>query len=158
MADKRTYAEKLRDPRWQKRRLEILNRDEFTCRSCGDSESTLHVHHRCYISGKEPWEYEDDYLVTLCEDCHKSEGVQWPELQRLLIDTLKLRIFSSDLITVAEMFHTMPWLFSAEVQTAALSWFLSDEANVKRVMDEYFANRKSLREKREAELAASRAE
>lgn len=30
MTDK-TYAEKLKDPRWQKRRLEIFERDDWTC-------------------------------------------------------------------------------------------------------------------------------
>ncbi len=29
-----TYAEQLKDPRWQKRRLEILQRDEWRC-LCG---------------------------------------------------------------------------------------------------------------------------
>lgn len=38
------YLEKLKDPRWQKRRLEIFQRDEFTCQVCFDTESTLHVH------------------------------------------------------------------------------------------------------------------
>ena len=31
----------------------------------------LNVHHKYYIKGKAPWEYEDDALITLCEDCHK---------------------------------------------------------------------------------------
>ena len=64
-----TYSEKLKDPRWQKKRLKILNRDNFTCRHCGDKEKTLHVHHKMYFS-VEPWEYEDFLLITLCKDCH----------------------------------------------------------------------------------------
>lgn len=31
----------------------------------------LNVHHKYYIQGHKPWEYENDALVTLCEDCHK---------------------------------------------------------------------------------------
>ena len=31
----------------------------------------LNVHHKYYIKGKAPWEYEDDALITLCEYCHK---------------------------------------------------------------------------------------
>lgn len=31
----------------------------------------LNVHHKYYISGKSPWEYDDDALITLCEDCHR---------------------------------------------------------------------------------------
>lgn len=45
---KEIYSEKLKDPRWQKKRLEILNRDEFACRFCGDNKSTLNVHHISY--------------------------------------------------------------------------------------------------------------
>lgn len=36
-----TYAEKLKDPRWQKLRLEVMNRNEFHCEICGSGESTL---------------------------------------------------------------------------------------------------------------------
>lgn len=68
---KKTYAEKLLDPQWQKKRLEIMARDNFACQGCFDSESTLSVHHRYYITGREPWEYPSWAYVTLCKDCHK---------------------------------------------------------------------------------------
>lgn len=64
------YIEKLRDPRWQKKRLEALNAAQWTCASCSDKDSTLHVHHRQYFKGREPWEYEVGQLEVLCEDCH----------------------------------------------------------------------------------------
>jgi len=66
-----TYAEKLRDPRWQKKRLEIMSRDRFTCRSCGDASKTLNVHHCYYTKGSMPWEYPDSALVTYCHRCHQ---------------------------------------------------------------------------------------
>lgn len=44
------YIEKLRDPRWQKKRLQILERDGFACQSCYDTETTLHVHHCTYTA------------------------------------------------------------------------------------------------------------
>lgn len=65
-----SYSEKLLDPRWQKKRLEILQRDSFTCRNCSSMEKTLHVHHLNYERGVEPWEYPEYYMVTLCKDCH----------------------------------------------------------------------------------------
>lgn len=74
MATKNAYFEKLRDPRWQRMRLEVMNRDEFTCQNCFDSESTLNVHHRVYVKGRDPWEYPLPALVTLCEPCHQEEG------------------------------------------------------------------------------------
>lgn len=65
-----TYAEKLKDPRWQKKRLEILNRDEFTCQYCFSQTETLHVHHLQYIYSKEPWDYDNKFLITYCKKCH----------------------------------------------------------------------------------------
>lgn len=64
------YAEKLKDPRWQKKRLEIFERDGWTCKYCGSKEKTLCVHHLFYFKGKNPWEIENGFLLTLCQDCH----------------------------------------------------------------------------------------
>ena len=68
---KSAYAQKLLDPRWQRLRLEILNRDDWACTHCGDKTSTLHVHHGYYEFGKDPWEYSPGSLRTLCESCHE---------------------------------------------------------------------------------------
>lgn len=69
-----TYAEKLLDPRWQKLRLEVFQRDNFTCQACGDSTSTLHAHHVLYRPDSEgPWDYPIYLIETLCADCHKEE-------------------------------------------------------------------------------------
>ena len=65
-----TYFEKLKDPRWQKKRLEVLSTAAWTCASCNDKTQTLHVHHRQYFKGREPWEYEVGQLEVLCEACH----------------------------------------------------------------------------------------
>ena len=66
----KTYSEKLTDPMWQKKRLEIMQRDEFQCQFCGDDKSELNVHHKRYIDGKLPHEYENEDLITYCKDCH----------------------------------------------------------------------------------------
>lgn len=67
---KKTYSEKLTDPRWQKKRLEVMNRDRFTCKLCKDAETTLHVHHKTYEQNTEPWDYPISNFVTLCKHCH----------------------------------------------------------------------------------------
>lgn len=69
---KKTYSEKLRDPRWQKMRLQIMERDKFTCLFCSSTEKPLNVHHKYYDKGAEPWEYAQEVLVTCCEECHES--------------------------------------------------------------------------------------
>lgn len=70
---KKSYSDKLKDPRWQKKRLEILERDGWKCSMCGDADSTLTIHHKYYIYNREPWEYSNETLITLCLDCHESE-------------------------------------------------------------------------------------
>ena len=69
------YAEKLKSPNWQKKRLEIMQRDGFRCKRCGNNDKQLHVHHIIYCNDfKDPWDYPDYLLITLCMDCHDLEG------------------------------------------------------------------------------------
>ena len=75
------YSEKYKTAQWQQKKCEILVRDNFTCQVCGfssnddaNSSKLLHVHHRYYIKGKdEVWDYPNEALITLCEDCHAKE-------------------------------------------------------------------------------------
>jgi hypothetical protein len=66
-----TYSEKLKDPRWQKRRLELLDGSNWTCGWCSTKSKTLHVHHGFYRRGVDPWDYEDKVMHVLCDECHK---------------------------------------------------------------------------------------
>lgn len=68
-----SYNEQIKSPHWQKRRLQILQRDNFTCQICSSTEKTLHVHHLCYRKDAKIWDYPDNTLITLCEDCHRME-------------------------------------------------------------------------------------
>lgn len=67
-----TYAEKLKHPFWQKKRLYIFKRDKFKCTLCNDLKTTLHVHHKDYNNAKNPWESPNHSLVTLCAHCHSA--------------------------------------------------------------------------------------
>jgi hypothetical protein len=66
----KTYSEKLRDPRWQRKRLKILERDNFTCRLCSNDKMELHIHHIEYEEN--PWESDNLNLITYCKVCHKN--------------------------------------------------------------------------------------
>lgn len=66
----KTYSEKLKDPRWQRKRLEIMQRDGFRCRRCGSGSKTLNVHHWKY--DRNPWDAKNSDLVTFCEECHQN--------------------------------------------------------------------------------------
>lgn len=66
-----SYQSDLLDPRWQRRRLEIFQRDDFECVRCGASDRPLVVHHRSYHL--RPWDAPDFDLETLCDVHHKAE-------------------------------------------------------------------------------------
>lgn len=70
--NKGDYIETLRDPRWQKKRLQILKRDKFRCKLCGDDKTHLQVHYKEYKNNLMPWEYCNSDLITLCEHCHNA--------------------------------------------------------------------------------------
>jgi 5-methylcytosine-specific restriction endonuclease McrA len=67
------YQDKLRDVEWQKRRLEVMQRDHWACTRCGKSTGEMHVHHNRYRRGRMPWESPSDELTTLCKGCHDVE-------------------------------------------------------------------------------------
>jgi hypothetical protein len=87
---KSEYAKKLLDPRWQKRKSEIQIRDDFTCQACGDKSTTLHVHHRWYERGRDPWDYPDSALVLLCVTCHDFEKDERPSCESSLLRAAKV--------------------------------------------------------------------
>jgi HNH endonuclease len=64
-----SYRNKLKDMRWQKKRLEIFSKANWRCEGCKRTDLTLHVHHLVYRH-VEPWEYKSDELEALCEHCH----------------------------------------------------------------------------------------
>lgn len=88
-----SYAEQLKKPQWQKKRLEILERDEWTCQTCGDTEATLTVHHKsyCFEHGKfvDIWDYNGEDLITLCEVCHSSEEKELDALKKVAFFALR---------------------------------------------------------------------
>jgi len=79
----KTYAEKLKDPRWQRKRLEVLQAAGWRCQSCGGSNDTLHVHHKRYRKCH-PWEYAAGELMCLCEPCHSRLEAQKAEIGAIL--------------------------------------------------------------------------
>lgn len=64
------FNEQYKDPRWEKKRLEIYRRDLWQCRKCNATNIKLNAHHLYYERGLNIWEYDNDALVTLCDKCH----------------------------------------------------------------------------------------
>lgn len=75
------YSEKLKHPSWQKKRLQIFERDNFTCQNCKSTDQQLQVHHILY--SKNPIETLDEYLITLCENCHTEITIQIEDVKTI---------------------------------------------------------------------------
>lgn len=67
------YQDQLKSPKWQKKRLDILNLRGFKCEKCNCEENQLHVHHRFYLKNRKAWEYDNDVFQVLCYICHENE-------------------------------------------------------------------------------------
>jgi hypothetical protein len=106
---KQTLQEQTSDPRWQKKRLQILERDKWTCKQCGDTETTLTVHHKSYRqeNGKfvDYWDYENEDLVTLCNPCHEAEEKALLDIQKYCY--FKLRSFFESAFDINMFLHRM---------------------------------------------------
>lgn len=135
-----TYAEKLKDPRWQKKRLEVLERDGWFCQQCGNNKTTLHVHHRVYRHKNDPWEYSNDELITLCEECHELEKDLWEEGFKIITDTLKKEYFGADLINLAQalFYCNRKSTYPSDVTATALEAFCELGPGIEYVTKWYF--------------------
>lgn len=123
--ENKTYVEKLKDPRWQKKRLEVLNRDNFTYQRCRDATNTLHVHHKAYHG--DPWETPLDLLVTLCCDCHYAESEDVKEYSKILIETILSKGFLADaLLTLASAFNRIELQDNPRKIIRVYEWALID--------------------------------
>lgn len=134
MSAKAAYREKLKDPRWQKKRLQILERDEWCCQNCGDSGNTLHVHHLRYCDG-EPWETPPRWLVTLCSDCHQGETEMLPVALKRWCDAAKFWFWADDIeIIAAALEHAQ---LDRNMAHPALVGFLSSPDLIEAAIDRF---------------------
>lgn len=71
MEKENSYFDLLTHPEWQEKCLKIMSDARFECSRCGDKETTLMIYHSYYEKGLAPWEYPDESLHCLCEECYK---------------------------------------------------------------------------------------
>ena len=96
--DNRNYASKLRDPKWQKKRLEIFDRDGWRCLFCGTEIRNIQVHHVVY-GRRDPWDYPDDLYQTICSDCHEKRQ----QLTDKAVNALRIAIASVPTCRLSEV-------------------------------------------------------
>lgn len=69
-----TYQEQLNDKRWKIRAIRFKGLKNMTCEFCGAKKwdfKFLHIHHKVYKNNLMAWEYLDEDLICLCNDCHR---------------------------------------------------------------------------------------
>lgn len=129
MSTRTEYSDKLKDPRWQQRRLAIMDKRGWKCESCTcgvNDGRPFHVHHRYYVSGRSPWAYPDWAFVLLCEQRHSathhvSKMTDEPEAWENMID----RFFDGQLnsmhprLLMAYAYNMDDWLASERERKAA---------------------------------------
>lgn len=122
------YSEKLRDPCWQKKRLEILERDNWSCQYCNRKDMMLIVHHKTYSKSLEPWEYPDDMLITLCEDCHNKETNEREMADKTLIAILRKLFSVESIYTLSSSFSLIePEINEYNLASAIANTFFDEE-------------------------------
>lgn len=149
MKPKTKYSEKLLDPRWQKKRLEILQRDEWACQVCGDKKETLHVHHRAYFHNVDPWDVRDEYLVTLCCNCHEHESECMSEYITALTRVLKRKFFADDVFSIMNGFWDLKITKTPKHTADVLEYALSNE-KVMSALSKMYAESTSVKAKQDA--------
>lgn len=87
-----------KNKKWLKKRDEILKRDNYTCQMCFKQKRVMQVHHLRYIFGKKLWDYPDDWLVTLCEGCHRKETEDTRNLFARIYDMLLAGMWAKDIM------------------------------------------------------------
>lgn len=89
-----SYHDDMKTATWQKRRLQLLERDKWKCQNhdCTGESQQLEIHHIDYIPGQKIWEYPDDMLLTLCSKCHSKEQERDPA-ERMLINSMRMKGF-----------------------------------------------------------------
>ena len=110
----KNYKSQYLHQKWQKNRLEILERDSFTCQLCASDTKTLNVHHKKYIRGREVWDYKNSNFITLCCLCHKRAHISDEHLTALYNKPNIKNSETTDEKPVSELYaklinYILPW-------------------------------------------------
>lgn len=117
------YLERLRDPRWQRKRLEILERDNWQCQSCWSIDIPLNVHHKIYFSDKEPWDYPNYILVTLCDDCHRQEHAGYNDACiAMAIEAIRSHLISDQILDIPMFLYRFQPIIYQDIVMSAYVW------------------------------------
>jgi hypothetical protein len=109
---------------WQLLQMKICQRDNWACVNCGQSDCYLHIHFKNVESGKKPWEYPEDALVSLCEDCLAEERKLLGTALNSLSEAARSKFLASQIHDIACSMSLMKLPADPETISAAISLWL----------------------------------
>lgn len=132
------YTDLLKDPKWQKKRLEIMNRDNWRCNNCHDDSEMLVVHHKYYDKDKMPWEYCNKAYITLCFGCHDELHKDQKQLHSDIIENFRHSEFSMEEIwEISQIFNYLDLNNRSSGRVIlALRVFLENEDNIDKILND----------------------
>lgn len=144
-----SYLEKLQDPRWQKLRLRIFERDKWACQECNEKEKMLSVHHLYYNAKTEPWDYPLEAFRTLCIDCHEWETEFRTQMGISLLQRLaKMGLTAGEIEELSDEFEDAnllpltppggPHDSDRSSLTMALGWLFRNPQQQKNLIENFF--------------------
>lgn len=102
------YEKLLNRKEWQDRAHQIKTRDNLKCQAfdCTTPSDILQVHHLDYLGHKDPWNYPDDMLITLCKTCHSKEIRRYLLEGRLFVALKQKGFLAGDIMAFTAMLYT----------------------------------------------------
>ncbi len=64
------YDAKLKTPEWMEFRDHVLDVKGRECENCHCLAERPHIHHKGYVRGRDPWDYELSEVAVVCGECH----------------------------------------------------------------------------------------
>lgn len=91
------------------------------------------------MRGFEPWEYETDRLITLCQSCHNNEYQIRPDNEQKLLSALRLKAFTSDeILIIANAFEALEVKYGTDVTATFIEFIFSNRDAINCEWDLYW--------------------
>jgi len=80
-----------------------MQRDGFKCQFCNSATKQLTDHHLVYMPHTKVWKYDNELMITLCNDCHKEIHELNKVIAIIAKNVIKQKI---DLVELSEFLET----------------------------------------------------
>lgn len=138
------YNELLKTESWQRKRTEVLERDNYCCTKCGD-KGNLNVHHIHYVQGFNPVHQPICTMESLCFICHKKEHESKSMSSFVISRSTFKKIYGFEILTKRTKTNN-----KTKTKKSKKNWNLSSsDAKIQKLYDKINNKRNSYKQKKE---------